>query len=253
MHLLRSSFLLLLAVVFIASCGSNENKDKAGETSSADTTLENTTPDQTESNTETAERPSSDQSSPSKPVTVKPPAAKPVVTPTYVTMPESTAIMITLIDSIDTDIHTTGTRFRAHLTLPIVINGNTLFAQGAQVQGVLDTVVESGRLKTPAEVKYHLTSIQDNNGDWVDINTYVIAEKHGSHTKREVAMIGGGAIVGGVIGKVIDKKGSTEIGAIAGAAAGTAAAALTGKKDIVYPAGTEIVFILKESERIALQ
>ncbi len=258
MHLLRSSFLFLLSALFIASCGGNDNQGKTGETTSTDTTTQNTTPDQTASNNEQqipSEPPASDHSSgqSSSGQATTPPAAKPKPEPTYVTMPESTAIMVKLVDSIDTDIDSTGEKFRAVLAHPVIVNGTTLFSLGANAEGVLDTVIESGHMKTPAEIKYHLTAIQNENGDWVNIDTYVLAEKHGSHTKRQVAMIGGGAIVGGIIGKVIDKKGSTEIGAVAGAAAGTAAAALTGKQDIVYPAGTEVVFILKESERIAVK
>ena len=174
-------------------------------------------------------------------------------TPTYVTMPESTAIAIIFVDSIDTDIHQTGMEFRAKLFLPIVVNGYTLFDEGAAVTGVLNKVVESGRLKTPAELNYSLTAIQDKSGQWIDINTYAIQQKKGSHTDREVAMIGGGAIVGGIIGKIINKKGSTEIGAAAGAVAGTAAAAATGKKDIVHSVGTGAVFYLMQPTQIELK
>jgi tryptophan synthase beta subunit len=85
------------------------------------------------------------------------------------------------------------------------------------------------------------------------VGTNVIMEKKASHTKREVAMIGGGAIVGGIIGKVIDKKGSTEIGAAAGAAAGTGLSAATGKQDIFHGAGTEVVFYSSQSTQVALK
>jgi len=81
----------------------------------------------------------------------------------------------------------------------------------------------------------------------------MIMEKRASHTTREVAMIGGGAIVGGIIGKIIDRKGSTEIGAAAGAAAGTGLSAATGKRDIFYGAGTEVVFYSSQSTQIALE
>jgi outer membrane lipoprotein SlyB len=118
---------------------------------------------------------------------------------------------------------------------------------------VLNEVVESGRLTTPAELVYSLTAIQDMNGSWVNIDTYEIRQVKGSHTDREVAMIGGGAIVGGIIGKVIDKKGSTEIGAVAGAAAGAATAAASGKKDIVQSAGTGAVFYTSMPKQIVMR
>lgn len=172
---------------------------------------------------------------------------------TYVTIPDSTAITVVLIDSIDTDVHLTGTEFRARLLQPIIVDGHTLFAGGAEVKGVLNKVVESGHLKTPAELNFSLTAIQDKNGQWVEVATDMIIEKKDSHTAREVAMIGGGAIIGGIIGKAIDKKGSTEIGAAAGAAVGTGAAAATGKQDIFHGAGTEITFFTSQPLKIALE
>jgi hypothetical protein len=178
-------------------------------------------------------------------------AAAVQATATFITMPANTPIKVRLIDSIDTDVHTTGTSFRAELTDPIVVNGHTLFAYGAMVKGVLNNVVESGRLKTPAELSFSITGIQDMNERWIDVGTNMITETKGSHTNREVAMIGGGAIVGGVIGKIINRKGSTEIGAAAGAAAGTGMAAATGKQDIFYGAGTEVTFYSSQAMQIA--
>ncbi|MCB2229850.1 hypothetical protein KQH82_03975 [bacterium] len=174
-------------------------------------------------------------------------------TATYVMMPESTAIAVTLVDSIDTDVHISGTEFRAKLSEPIVVDGHTLFPYGAEAKGELNKVVESGRLTTPAELNFSLTAIQDAGGRWVDVETDTIMEKKASHTDREVAMIGGGAIVGGIIGKVVNKKGSTEIGAVAGAAAGTGLSAATGKRDIFYGAGSEIVFFTSNPMKITLR
>jgi hypothetical protein len=160
---------------------------------------------------------------------------------------------VTLIDSIDTDVQVSGATFRARLSQPMVVDGHTLFADGAEAKGILNKVVESGRLKTPAELHFSLTAIQNEDGRWVDVGTATIIEKKASHTNREVAMIGGGAIIGGIIGKVIDKKGSTEIGAAAGAAAGLGLAAATGKQDIFHGAGTEVTFFSSQSMQIAMK
>jgi len=172
---------------------------------------------------------------------------------TYVTMPENTANAVVLVDSIDTDVQLSGAEFRARLSRPLVVDGHTLFADGAEAKGILNKIVESGRLQTPAELNFSLTAIQDGSGRWVDVGTNMILEKKASHTNREVAMIGGGAIVGGIIGKIIDKKGSTEIGAAAGAAAGTGLAAATGKQDIFHAVGTEVVFYSSQSMQVAVR
>ncbi|MFH2049086.1 MAG: hypothetical protein ABIJ12_06540 [bacterium] len=175
------------------------------------------------------------------------------VTTAYVTMPVGTQIAVTLVDSIDTDEQLSGTEFRAKLSQPIFVDGHTLFADGASAVGVLNRVVESGHLKTPAELDFSLTSIQDQAGNWTNIGTDIIQEKKGSHTNREVAMIGGGALVGGIIGKIINKDGSTEIGAVAGAAAGTGLSAATGKQDIFFGVGTEVVFISNQPTKVAIK
>ncbi|MFH2055235.1 MAG: hypothetical protein ABIJ61_04700 [bacterium] len=181
------------------------------------------------------------------------PAKEVTKTPTYVTMPENTPLTVTLVDSIDTDVQVTGAEFRARISRPVVVDGHTLFAEGAEAKGTLTKVVQSGHLKTPAELNFRLTAIQNPSGSWVDVGTNTILEKKDSHTNREVAMIGGGAVVGGIIGKVINRDGSTEIGAAAGAAAGTGLAAATGKHDIFHAVGTEIVFYSSQSTQIALK
>ena len=171
----------------------------------------------------------------------------------YVTMPVSTPITVALVDSIDTDVQVTGSAFRATLLRDVVVDGHTLFADGAAAKGILHKVVESGRLKTPAELHFSLTAVQDDNERWINVATNMITETKGSHTNREVAMIGGGAIVGGIIGKIIDRDGSTEIGAAAGAAAGTGLAAATGKQDIFYGPGTEVTFYSSQATQVASQ
>ncbi len=172
---------------------------------------------------------------------------------TYVTMPENTAITVTLVDAIDTDVQVTGAPFRARIFRDVVVDGHTLFAEGAEAKGTLTKIVQSGHLKTPAELNFRLTAIQDPSGNWVDVGTNTILEKKDSHTNREVAMIGGGAVVGGIIGKIIDRDGSTEIGAAAGAAAGTGMAAATGKQDIFHAVGTEVVFYSSQPTQIAVK
>ncbi len=169
-----------------------------------------------------------------------------------VSLPESTLIAITLVDSIDTDLHQTGQTFMAELKEPVVADGEIVFERGNKVRGVLNKVVESGRMKTPAELSFSIVSITNSKGEEVAIDTYPIEEKKDSHTKKQVGLIGGGALVGGVIGKITGKKGGTEIGAAAGAAAGTAAAAATGKQDIVHSAGTDVVFALRSPLKVTL-
>jgi DNA mismatch repair ATPase MutL len=262
--------LALFAVAMLAACskqsaekqetgGQNvENTDQSAtdqtattdQSQSEDAKTDNATADQDQ---KVAEKPKSDQPTEKKPEKKDPPTKKEEPPqPKVVTLPESSLVRITLVDSIDTDIHVTGTEFRASISEPVVYNGEVLFEKGAVAVGVLNKVVESGRLKTPAELSFSLVSIADRSGQQVLIDTYPIDEKKGSHTKEQVGLIGGGALVGGIIGKVTGKKGGTEIGAVAGAAAGAAAAAAAGKNDITLHAGTEVQFLLRAPVKVTV-
>jgi hypothetical protein len=229
-------FLTALCMVWVASCGGGQmdEQSEATDTTAVDEGQAMTEAPATEAKTESAPRTEqkAEAPKPKQPTTVK------------VTLPESTAVRVALVDSIDSDVHKTGDLFKASLIAPIVIDGSTVFEAGAACTGVLDNVVESGRLKTPAELSFRLTSIVDASGKRVDVQTFAISEKKGGKTGRDVALIGGGAVVGGIIGKMTGEKGGTEIGAAAGAAAGTGVAAATGKDDIAHSAGTEVTFFV---------
>lgn len=257
-----SAFLSITVLLLLISCSKKTDQQMDAAAGGAAASLD------TMASTATTVQPSQPELAKAEPVEVK----KPVVTaekktepkikateapkpkaPTYVTLPEGTPIVITLIDSIDTDVQTTGMEFSAELAEPVVVNGRTLFEAGAMATGVLTKVVESGHLKTPAELEFALNAIQDNAGNWIAITSDTIYEKKASHTGKEVALIGGGAVVGGIIGKLTKKKGGTAIGAATGAAAGTAAAAAAGKQDIVHHAGEAVTFTLKQSTEVAIK
>jgi len=266
----RISFVVTIVsvAVVIAACGKRVEQ-KAGQTQqqvTVDTAQQpakidsaaiaakwaETNPKQITESEPVASNPETKKTEPEKKV-IKETKTENVPPPVVLVIPESTAIHVKLIDSIDSDVHTTGTKFRALLAEPLRVNDKMVYEEGTAVTGVLNNVVESGRLQTPAELSFSLISITDANGNEIPITTYTIDEKKGSHTNRDAELIGGGALVGGIIGKLTKKKGGTAIGAAAGAAAGAATAAATGKKDIVHSAGTEAVFILKEPVQVTIK
>lgn len=249
---MRKSFLyltvLITAGLLIWGCGGDQSGSEGNLTE--DTTM--TTAEDAGTATGEAEAGTEAEVPETKTQPDAKPPAKPKPVMVEVTLPESTQVHVVLVDSIDTDVHTTGQEFRGLLLAPLMADGKILFDSGAAVVGVLDSVVESGRLKTPAELMFSVRTIDGPNGP-VAVNTYSIHEKKGSKTARDVALIGGGAVVGGIVGKITGKSGGTEIGAAAGAAAGAGAAAATGKDDIVHSAGTEAIFLLSEPLTVTVQ
>jgi hypothetical protein len=257
MHLRISNIFAGLAIVLLlAACSkqSAQKQEPAGESQLTEEKSDTATtiPSSKETVAEekpVVEEPKKKEETVTKPVVKEEPK---IPEPVVVSLPESTVIAIELIDSIDTDVHVTGTEYRARLLEPVVFGGETVFEKGATAVGVLNKVVESGRMKTPAELVFSLVSIEDRSGQQVQIDTYPLEEKKDSHTKKQVGLIGGGALVGGIIGKVTGKKGGTEIGAVAGAAAGAAAAAATGKQDITLHSGTQVHFVLRSPVRVTI-
>jgi hypothetical protein len=177
----------------------------------------------------------------------------------YVTMLRNTAITVTLLDSIDTEVQQTGTEFRAMLARSIVVDRHTVFADGAGARGVLSRVINSGRLKTPAEVSFRLTAIQNESGRWVEVGTNTIHERKATYLHGKIIMIGGGGLVsgggtiGGRIGKLKEGENRAYPDAGGPATSRSIAPAVPHVQDIFHEIGTEVVFFSNQSTRIALR
>ena len=174
-------------------------------------------------------------------------------TSAYVTMLRNTAISVTLADSIDTDVHRTGTEFRATLTQPIVVDLDTVFAVGAGARGILSSVIESGGRRFRAELQFGLTALQNSRGQWIRIGTHTIQERRATSTSKKIILVGGGGIVGGMAGTAPDWYGSAGSGAKPGATTGPDVPSARPRQGIFHGPGTEIVFFSNESTRIALR
>jgi hypothetical protein len=150
---------------------------------------------------------------------------------------------VRLLDSLSTERNQTGDTFTATLEEPLVVNGRVVAPQNARVTGRVVEAVSSGRLKKPALITLQLDSVQSPSGR-VPLATEALTIKHGSHTTRNVVIIGGSAAVGAVIGGAAGGGKGAAIGAAAGAGAGTLAALLTGKQEIALPPETALTFHL---------
>ncbi len=158
-----------------------------------------------------------------------------------VSIPAGTAIRVRLNQAVSSNGSSAGQEFTAALSEPLVVNGQTVAPKGANAYGKVVSARPSGRLKTPAALYLRLTGI-DVNGKRQAITTRSVGQTGHSHKKRNIGMIGGGAGVGAAIGALAGGGKGAAIGAAAGAGAGTATAAITGKKDIHYPAETALTF-----------
>jgi len=124
-----------------------------------------------------------------------------------------------------------GSTFEGSLVRPVTLNGRTC-AKGSLVQGVVSDAKKSGRLSSPGVLQVEPTSI-NCGGRRVSVSAEPVRLEGRSHTKRNVALIGGGAAAGTVIGGLLGGGKGALIGAAVGAGGGTAGAAAGGRHEAI--------------------
>src|SRR5437899_648074 len=87
-----------------------------------------------------------------------------------VTLPEHTAIHVTLDQALATNQSRPGDRFDATVSEPVVIDGKTVIPQGAHAEGLVVDARQSGRLMGQARLQLALQTV-DVNGQNYDVRT----------------------------------------------------------------------------------
>jgi hypothetical protein len=172
---------------------------------------------------------------------------------THLTIPDSTQLFVSLVDSVQTNSNQIGDHFKGKLDSNVAISGKVALPAGSDVDLVITKLVKGGTLKTPPEIAFTVVSITTPSGTVHQMTTSEFYEEGRSHTRREVGMIGGGAAAGAVIGAIAGKSTkAAAIGAAVGAAAGTGAAAATGRQNLVYGPGQSVAFTTSASVTVTV-
>jgi hypothetical protein len=148
-------------------------------------------------------------------------------------LPGGTQIQVRMIERISSETARPGDTFHGTLAQPVVSHGTTLFTKGTDVTGQVMQASSSGRLSSPGELQLVITSI---SGGWFrnyPVTVQPVVVNGGSHTKSNVAKIGGGAAAGTIIGAIVGGGKGAAIGAGVGAGTGTVVAASSGKREAV--------------------
>jgi len=163
--------------------------------------------------------------------------------PAWLVIPAGTPITVRLQDSLSSRYSVPGQHFEAVLDEPMVMDDLTVLPAGAPVRGHVVAARRSGRLRHAGELALTLDSVAVD-GRQIRVETASVVARGGSHKRRNLGWIGGGAGGGALIGALAAGGKGALIGSGIGAAAGTTTAFVTGKKDVGFSAERRLRFRL---------
>jgi len=175
---------------------------------------------------------------PPKPEPPPPPPPPPVV-------PAGTVLTVQLTQGLSSKTSQAGQTFMATLAQPISVNGRAALPTGSTASGTVVAAKAKGKIKGEAQLDLRLTSLSVN-GHTYQIETNVLSSTEKGKGKRTAATTGGGAAGGALIGGIAGGGKGAAIGAAVGAGAGLVGGAMTGNKQIEYPAEAALAFTLTQ-------
>jgi hypothetical protein len=172
------------------------------------------------------------------------PAAPETPKPIEAEIPAGTELVVRMIDSIDTEVHQAGEKFRASLDVPIVVEGQTVAPAGADVTVEIAEAKSAGRMAGRSELKLQLSRLEFQGRSYALVtDTY---QKQGaSEGKQTATKVGIGAAAGAVIGAIAGGGKGAAIGATVGAGGGTAVSAARKGEQVKVPTETRLSFTLQ--------
>jgi hypothetical protein len=171
-------------------------------------------------------------------------------------VPAGTALIVRLDTTLATFSNRVGDPFRASLTQPVVVNGQTILPAGATVEGRVTKVNEPRRISgkptiailpeaviLPTGERYYLdATLTDTNIKGSDVNREGQFKGSG-HDRRDTIEQGGGTAGGMLVGGLIGGPPGILIGGAVGAGA-TTGHWLAKHRSATLPAGTELTLEL---------
>src|SRR5215472_10515531 len=151
-------------------------------------------------------------------------APAPPPPPAKVTIPAGTQLTVRLNDPLDSERNQVGDTFHGSLSAPIVIDGETVVPEGADVVGRVANVQNAGRFAGSSLLTLELTSFS-MNGRTYNIQTNQWSRQGKGEGKSTATKVGVGTVAGAVLGGIIGGGKGAAIGAASGAGAGTGVAA----------------------------
>jgi hypothetical protein len=181
------------------------------------------------------------------------------------TIPVGTKVLLVMKNSVSSKNARPGDGVYLETTFPVVLNGQVVIPAGTYVQGVIDNVKRSGRIKGRAEILMHFTTLIYPNGYTVTLpgalqsadgnDSQQVKDEEGTvqadGTKgRDAATVATSAGTGGLIGGLSRGAKGAAIGGGIGAAVGIATAMLTRGEEVRLESGTSVEMVLQRPVQI---
>lgn len=162
-----------------------------------------------------------------------------------VTIPAGQALLVRMIDGVDSAKNHVGDIFHASLETDVNINGQLVARKGTDVYGRLATAEKSGTFTGKSELQLELTRIVVDGRDYpvVSSDYNVQGKGQGASTAKKV---GGIAAAGAIIGAIAGGGKGAAIGAAAGGATGAGVQVLTKGAQVKVPSETLLEFRLQQ-------
>lgn len=180
------------------------------------------------------------------------PQQAPVAAGGAITVPAGQAMLVRMIDGVDSSKNHVGDIFHASLETDLVIGGTVVARKGTDVYGRLANAKEAGHMSGSSELQLELTRMVVNGQDYPVVSSdYSLKGKgRGANTAEKV---GGGAAVGAIIGAIAGGGKGAAIGAGVGGAGGAAVQVFTRGQQVKVPSETLLEFRLQQPVTLTAQ
>ena len=168
-----------------------------------------------------------------------------------ITIPAGQAILVRMIDSVDSSKNHVGDIFHASLETDLNVNGALVARKGTDIYGRLAEAKDAGHFSGSSQLQLELTRMVIDGRDYPLVSSdYTLQGKgRGSNTAKKV---GGGAVAGAIIGAIAGGGKGAAIGAGAGSAAGAGVQVFTKGEQVKVPSETLLEFRLQQPAMVTV-
>lgn len=166
-----------------------------------------------------------------------------------VIVPAGAELTISLGSALGSKLSRAGQTFTGTVAKDVVVGNEVVIPKGSTASGTVTDAKALGKFAGGAVLKLRLDSINLNGYD-TPVQTALRSFTQKGKGKRTAVIAGGGAALGALIGGLAGGGKGAALGAAAGGGAGTGGAALTGNREIVLPAESDLNFEITQELKL---